>query len=199
MIPSLGREHFWSRDQQWKHTYIHSLIPTEIVWNEGMLKAPSQYWMDNGSSIPRWSLIHLFHNNKPLKAEKVKKKFVSACKDQSVFKWWPTRKQYFWKMVIFANIQYYIYIDIVGGSEKVKKYADVIEGWFFINISKRLSIFLCIFGAITWHHTCTLLFIYFSFPAVIFLCSYSLPTNPLNEIYLNKSYYMAAMPPWYWL
>ena len=30
------------------------------------------------------------------------------------------------KMAIFADVQYYIYADIVGGSEKVKKYADII-------------------------------------------------------------------------
>ena len=31
------------------------------------------------------------------------------------------------KMAIFADFQYYIYADIVGGSEKVKKkYADII-------------------------------------------------------------------------
>ena len=33
------------------------------------------------------------------------------------------------KMVIFADVQYCIYADIVGGSEKVQKYADVIQGW----------------------------------------------------------------------
>ena len=30
------------------------------------------------------------------------------------------------KMAIFADVQYSIYADIVGGSEKVQKYADVI-------------------------------------------------------------------------
>ena len=29
-------------------------------------------------------------------------------------------------MAMFADVQYYIYADIVGGSEKVKKYADII-------------------------------------------------------------------------
>ena len=29
------------------------------------------------------------------------------------------------KMAIFADVQYCIYADIVGGSEKVQKYADV--------------------------------------------------------------------------
>ena len=32
-------------------------------------------------------------------------------------------------MAGFADIQYCIYADIVGGSEKVQKYADVIQGW----------------------------------------------------------------------
>ena len=32
-------------------------------------------------------------------------------------------------MTSFADIQYYIYTDIVGGSEKVQNYADVIYGW----------------------------------------------------------------------
>ena len=31
-----------------------------------------------------------------------------------------------WKMNIFANVQYCIYADIVGGSEIVQKYADII-------------------------------------------------------------------------
>ena len=30
------------------------------------------------------------------------------------------------KMAMLADVQYYIYADIVGGSEKVKKYADII-------------------------------------------------------------------------
>ena len=30
------------------------------------------------------------------------------------------------KMAIFADVQNYIYADILGGSEKVKKYADII-------------------------------------------------------------------------
>ena len=30
------------------------------------------------------------------------------------------------KMAVFADVQHYIYADIVGGSEKVQKYADVI-------------------------------------------------------------------------
>ena len=29
-------------------------------------------------------------------------------------------------MVIFADVQYCTYVDIVGGSEKVQRYADVI-------------------------------------------------------------------------
>ena len=33
------------------------------------------------------------------------------------------------KIAIFAKVQYLIYVDIVGGSEKVKIYADVIWGW----------------------------------------------------------------------
>ena len=33
------------------------------------------------------------------------------------------------KTVIFADVQYCIYADIVGGSEKVQNYADVIYGW----------------------------------------------------------------------
>ena len=32
-------------------------------------------------------------------------------------------------MSIFADVQYYIYADVVGGSKKVQKYADVIQGW----------------------------------------------------------------------
>ena len=31
-----------------------------------------------------------------------------------------------WEIAIFADIQYCIYADIVDGSEKVQKYADVI-------------------------------------------------------------------------
>ena len=31
-------------------------------------------------------------------------------------------------MVIFDDIQHYIYADIVGGSKKVKKYADLCQG-----------------------------------------------------------------------
>ena len=33
------------------------------------------------------------------------------------------------KIAIFAKVQYLIYVDIVGGSEKVKIYADIIWGW----------------------------------------------------------------------
>ena len=33
-------------------------------------------------------------------------------------------------MTIFADVQYCIDDDIVGGSEKIQKYSDVIEGWF---------------------------------------------------------------------
>ena len=33
------------------------------------------------------------------------------------------------KGVVFADVQYCIYADIVGGSEKVQKYFDVIYGW----------------------------------------------------------------------
>jgi hypothetical protein len=37
------------------------------------------------------------------------------------------------KMAIFADVQYCIYADIVGGwvggSEKVQKYAEIIKGW----------------------------------------------------------------------
>ena len=32
------------------------------------------------------------------------------------------------KMAVFADVQYCIYADIVGGSEKVPKYVDVIYG-----------------------------------------------------------------------
>ena len=32
-------------------------------------------------------------------------------------------------MAIFADVQYCIYDDIVGGFIKVQKYADVIQGW----------------------------------------------------------------------
>jgi hypothetical protein len=31
--------------------------------------------------------------------------------------------------VIFADVHYFIYADIVGGSKKVQKYEDVIYGW----------------------------------------------------------------------
>ena len=31
-----------------------------------------------------------------------------------------------WEIAIFADVEYCIYTDIVGGSEKVQKYADVI-------------------------------------------------------------------------
>ena len=33
------------------------------------------------------------------------------------------------KMAVFADVQHYIYADIVGGSEKAKNYVDVIYGW----------------------------------------------------------------------
>jgi hypothetical protein len=32
-------------------------------------------------------------------------------------------------MASFADVQYCIYADMVGGSEKVQTYADVIYGW----------------------------------------------------------------------
>ena len=32
-------------------------------------------------------------------------------------------------MAIFDHVQYCIYADLVAGSEKVQKYADVIKGW----------------------------------------------------------------------
>ena len=34
-------------------------------------------------------------------------------------------------MASFAEVQYCIYADTVGGSEKVQNYADVIYGWSF--------------------------------------------------------------------
>ena len=37
------------------------------------------------------------------------------------------------KMAIFSDVQYYLYWRRVGGSEKVKKCADVIEEWSLSN------------------------------------------------------------------
>ena len=31
-----------------------------------------------------------------------------------------------WKIVILSNVQFYVFADIVGGSEKVQKYADIV-------------------------------------------------------------------------
>ena len=33
------------------------------------------------------------------------------------------------KVAVFEDVQYYIYADKVGGSEKVQNYADLIYGW----------------------------------------------------------------------
>ena len=33
------------------------------------------------------------------------------------------------KVAIFDDVQYCIYADLVVGSEKVQKYADVVKGW----------------------------------------------------------------------
>ena len=33
------------------------------------------------------------------------------------------------KIAIFDDVQYCIYADLVVGSEKVQKYADVVKGW----------------------------------------------------------------------
>ena len=45
------------------------------------------------------------------------------------------------KMAVFANVQYCVYIDIVGGSEQVQKCADVIKEWSFsVNLVVELEI-----------------------------------------------------------
>ena len=40
-------------------------------------------------------------------------------------------------MTIFADVQQNIYVDIMGGSEKVPIYADVIQGWSLTALEKR--------------------------------------------------------------
>ena len=44
------------------------------------------------------------------------------------------------KMAIYTEVQYFIYADIVGGSEKVQSYADVIYGWSLRMIDEKLLI-----------------------------------------------------------
>ena len=44
-------------------------------------------------------------------------------------------------MVIFADVQYCIYADVVGGwvgQKKVQKYADLIQGWSPFNIDDNM-------------------------------------------------------------
>ena len=39
-------------------------------------------------------------------------------------------------MASFANVQYFIHADMVGGSEEVQNYADVIYGWSLVHLKK---------------------------------------------------------------
>ena len=42
-------------------------------------------------------------------------------------------------MAVFADVQYCIYADILGGSKKIQKCADVVYGWTLLDILEVMT------------------------------------------------------------
>ena len=55
-------------------------------------------------------------------------------------------------MAVFADVQYCIYADILGGSKKAQKCADVVYGWTLLDILEVMTYARYLLLSVLYYH-----------------------------------------------